>query len=326
MNSRDIIKANLEHSGAPRPGMTFDRGRMNDVVCGGPGDPAGYTQKRWTEGIYEYYDDIWGNLWHRMKEGCQVGEVCKPIIEDWSQLKDLKIPQFDRKLAAECYKKSFDKSPELFRIAFMPGWIFAQARYMRKMEIYLMDMALYPDELHILHEKMAPVYETVIAAASDAGADAICFAEDLGTETTTLFSPDMWQDYFGPLYKKLFDQAHEGGLSVWMHSCGQNRGIIEHLLNAGVNCFQFDQPAIYDFADLSSVLKKYRAALWSPVDIQKVLPTGDRKLIESSAEAMFKSFNGFLICKNYPDLPGIGVKDEWDDWAYNKFVELSSGN
>ncbi len=36
-------------------------------------------------------------------------------------------------------------------------------------------------------------------------------------------------------------------------------------------------------------------------------------MIEDGAE-MIDIFEGGLICKNYPDLPGIGVKAEWDDW------------
>jgi len=31
---------------------------------------------------------------------------------------------------------------------------------------------------------------------------------------------------------------------------------------------------------------------------------------------MVDIFEGGLICKNYLDLPGIGVRPEWDQWAY----------
>ena len=84
----------------------------------------------------------------------------------------------------------------------------------------------------------------------------------------------------------------------------------------GVDVFQFDQPALYDMPALAALFKERKAALWSPVDIQKILPTGDRALIEGFANQMIDHFNGFLICKNYPDLYGIGVKEEWDEWAY----------
>jgi hypothetical protein len=31
---------------------------------------------------------------------------------------------------------------------------------------------------------------------------------------------------------------------------------------------------------------------------------------------MARTFRGGLIMKDYPDLPGIGVRPEWDMWAY----------
>ena len=321
MTSREIIKATFAHEKTSRPGMTFNRGRISDVVSGGPGDVIGYTAKRWIEGEEEFYDDIWGNLWVRMTEGCKAGEVCKPILEDWSQLEDLKLPEFDYNNSVASYKKVFDAFPDRFRIAGMAGWVFNSSRYLRKLEVYLMDMCLYPDELKKLHAKVAEVFEQNIRAAGEAEADAIMFCEDMGTQQRLLFSPEMWNDYFSELYSELFGLAHSYGMKVMMHSCGQNTEIIEPLLKAGVDCFQFDQPAIYDMPWLADKLREYNAILWSPIDIQKIMPTGDRKLIEAGVDEMFDHFEGMVIYKNYGDLPGIGVENEWDDWAYNRILE-----
>jgi uroporphyrinogen decarboxylase len=321
MTSREIIKAIFAHEETPRPGMTFDRGRINDTVGSGPGSPVGYTPKRRVEGEEEFYDDMWGNLWVRMTEGCKAGEVCKPVLEDWSQLDDLKLPEFDYDTAVASYKKGFAEYPDRFRIASMTGWVFNSSRYLRKLEVYLMDMCLYPEELKILHAEVAKVFENLIRAAGEAGADAIMFCEDMGTQNSLLFSPEMWNDYFSAMYAELFGLAHDFGMKVMMHSCGQNTEIIESLLKAGVDCFQFDQPTIYEMSWLAAKLREYNAILWSPIDIQKIMPTGDRELIEAGVDEMFEHFKGMVIYKNYGDLPGIGVEKEWDDWAYNCILE-----
>jgi hypothetical protein len=73
--------------------------------------------------------------------------------------------------------------------------------------------------------------------------------------------------------------------------------------------------------ELAALLRKHKAALWAPVDIQKIMPTGDKALIEKGVDDMFEIFNGLLIFKNYPDLKGIGVSEEWDMWAYNRILE-----
>lgn len=321
MNSKEIIFANLGHCNPQRPGLTFDNGRIHDMVYASPGSPKGYAQKRWVEGQLEYYDDMWGNLWARMTEGCAAGEVHRPAIEDWAQLKDLKVPQYDFDETVANYRKEFLHKNDKFKLAGMPGWVFASSRYLRKMENYLMDMLLYPEEVRQLHEKVAGVFENVIRAAGKAGADGIFFCEDMGTQNGLLFSPQLWHEYFEELYCRLFGLAHECGLKVLMHSCGKNREILEPLLKAGVDCFQFDQPTVYDMNDLARLLKKHKAALWSPIDIQKILPTGNRQIIEKGVEEMLEHFEGFLILKNYGDLKGIGVDPEWDNWAYKAIIK-----
>ncbi len=326
MTPREIIFANLEQNHPPRPGMTFDRGRINDFAGAGVGDPVGYTPRRWTEGNKEFYDDLWGNLWMRMIDGCAGGEIVSPALKDWSQLDSLKVPQWNLEQVTAGIQKSFAENPgakDKFKYVFLPGWVFADARYLRKMEVYLMDLALYPEEVRRLHKKIAGVYEGLIRAAGRAGADAIMFCEDMGTQNGLLFSPKMWREYFGEVYAHLFGLAHEHGLKILMHSCGRNFEIIPDLLIAGVDCFQFDQPTLYDMPALAKLLREHHAALWSPVDIQKIMPTGDRGKIEAGVREMFEVFRGGLIYKNYPDLPGIGVKEEWDDWAYEEILQLS---
>ena len=98
---------------------------------------------------------------------------------------------------------ALDASGERYKVAGIGGWVFDNARYLRKLEVYLLDMALYPDELRVLHEKVAPVYEQLIMAAAMAGAEAIYIGEDMGTQSGLLFSPEMFRDYFKPMYGRL---------------------------------------------------------------------------------------------------------------------------
>jgi hypothetical protein len=316
MQARDIILANVDRQNPSRPGMAFDRGRANDILGAGL-TPHGYRQKRWTEGKIEYYDDEWGNLWRRMLDGPVKGEILKPAIEDWSQLGTMQPPDYTHEDCAAAMIARFAEPTDKFKLAHIGGWIFDNARYLRKMEIYFADMGLYPDELMRMHDIVAAVYERKIHWAGKAGADGIFIGEDMGTQTGLLFSPRMFRFYFKALYTRLLNIAHDYGMKVFLHSCGQNFEIVPDLLDAGVNVFQFDQPALYDMPKLAALFKQRTAALFSPVDIQQILPTGDRAIIEAGANRMVDLFEGGLICKNYPDLVGIGVTEEWDMWAYN---------
>ena len=320
MNSREIILANIAHTNPPRCGMTFDGGRIDDFEwCGLT--PHGYEQQRWTDGPREYYDDEWGNLWVRMVDGSVKGEIYRPAIQEWRQLDDLQGPDYSHPDCAAEMADRFGRPTDKFKLAFIGGWIFDNARYLRKMEIYFADLALYPDEVDRMHRRVAAVYEQKIHLAGRAGADGIFIGEDMGTQTGLLFSPRMFRHYFKAMYARLLAIAHDYGMKVFLHSCGQNWAIVPDLLDVGVDVFQFDQPTLYDMPKLAATLRERRAALCSPVDIQKILPTGDRAVIEAGAREMYDIFEGGLICKNYLDLPGIGVRPEWDQWAYEAICD-----
>lgn len=311
------------HEKPLRPGFTFDGGRLNDFCLGMPCVPDSYAQQRWLEGQYEYYDDVWGNIWVRMKDGCAAGEIYRPAIFDWSDLGRLQIPYSNTPMNRIALTEKFKTGPDKFKVYLTNGWIFATSRYMRKMDSYLMDLALEQDKVMRLHSFVAEAIRSQITLAGECGSDAIFFCEDMGTQTGLLISPSMWQFFFEEMYRELFGLAHEYGMKVIMHSCGKNDEILPGLLNVGVDCFQLDQLALYDLDALRSLLKKHKACVWSPIDIQKVLPTGDFELIRKAANEMVQVFNGMLIVKNYSDLPGIGVKPEWDEWGYQCLLDAS---
>jgi hypothetical protein len=89
---------------------------------------------------------------------------------------------------------------------------------------------------------------------------------------------------------------------------------------------QFDQPALYGLESLAAQLQSLKLCLFSPVDIQQVLPSGDRARIVAEARRMAELFSGRrggFIARNYGDLKGIGVRPEWDGWAYETFLECA---
>ena len=323
MTPREIIIANLEHAGPERPGMTFSGDRLNDMTGCGLGGSETYEPKRWTEGNVEYYDDEWGNLWYRAVDGSAAGEVLEPAIKDWSQLETFKLPDYDNPKRLERVREAFSKPTDKFKMASVPGWVFASSRYLRTMEVYFMDLVEYPEEISRLHTRVTDVLVNVIRGFGECGAEGIFYCEDLGTQDRLLLSPQMWREVFKPHYERLTGAAHEYGMKVFMHSCGYNYDLIDDLVAAGIDCFQLDQPAAYDMPALAEKLKQHKVALWSPVDIQKVMPTGDRDFIEAEAAKMVELFGGSLIMKNYGDLHGIGVEPEWDLWAYEAVLKAA---
>ena len=326
MTSREAIIANLDGDGCPRIGFAFGGGRRNDFSGCGLGPSKTWQSKTWVEGNFEYHTDEWGNVWYRVVGMSKGGEVFRPALEDWSQLDSYLLPDMDDPARFEREAEVFANEKERYRVGSLPGFTFSVCRYLRKMEIYFQDLLVERAHIDRLHEMVTSLLERIIVLHAEAGADGVMFCEDWGTQDRLLISPGMWRDIFKPLFRRLCHTAHDHGLHVIMHSCGNDRDILDDLAEVGIDCFQFDQPALYGLEWLAEKLAALNVCLYSPVDIQRIMPTGDRSLIESQARKMVDLFgrSSGLIAKNYGDLEGIGVKPEWDQWAYEAFVQAGA--
>jgi len=318
LTPREIIRQNIECHCEERIGMAFDRDRQNDFAWTGINLPS--HSQGWVEGTMEYYPDAWGNIWRRTIGMSAQGEIFRPALESWDQLDTLQMPDYDNSAHYQGVREVAESGTDRFRIGFMPGWPFATCRYLRKMEIYFLDLYEHRDYIDVLHDRVTTLLEGVIDRFGEIGMDGIIFCEDLGVQDRTMFSPAMWRDIFRPLYERLTNRAHAHDMKVIQHSCGYNWALIDDLCGAGIDCLQFDQPAVYDLPALADKLRGHGVGLYSPCDIQQVLPTGDRDLIIRETRRLVETFRGGFIAKNYTDLHGIGVQPEWDQWAYEEFV------
>ena len=236
MTPREIIINNIECSGSERIGFNFTNGenRINDLT--GASCNHGIETERWEEEDVEFSMDIWGNTWHRLKGLSQGGEVFKPVLEDWNDLDDIKLPDLDNPAYYENARELGASGTDLFRVGWMVGWPFAICRYMRKMEVYFEDLVTARGHIDALHDRVTTLLEGVIDRYGEAGMDGIMFCEDLGTQKRLLMSPVMWRDIFAPLYERLTSRAHRYGIKVMHHSCGYNYDLVDDLCAAGIDC------------------------------------------------------------------------------------------
>jgi hypothetical protein len=323
MTPREVIRRNLAFEHPDRIGLAFSGGRANDFCGAGIGPSATWRERRWVEGRMEFYDDEWGNLWWRLADMGKGGEIYRPALESWDALKDYRLPDLANPARFEPARQRWADETQRYRVGSLPGFPFAICRYLRKMEVYFQDLLLERDHIDQLHDRVTTLLENMIRQYGLAGADGVFFCEDWGTQERLLVSPRMWREIYKPLFRRLCDTATQSGVQVLMHSCGYNWDILDDLADCGVVAFQFDQPAIYGLERLAQKLQARRVCLYSPVDIQRVLPSGDRARIEAEAQRMADLFfgqRGGFIAKNYGDLHGIGVEPEWDGWAYDAFV------
>jgi hypothetical protein len=266
--------------------------------------------------------DEWGNLWARIEEFSK-GEVSRGVLQDLEEVETLPLPDLGNPAYYDEVRKAYEtEADDKYRLGSLPGFAFNIARKMRRLDQYMMDLALYPAKMQTLHRRINDVLEWMIQQYARAGADAVMFGEDWGTQTNLMISPKMWREIFKPGFVRLCDAAHEEGLKVFMHSCGKITVIIPDLIEAGIDVLQFDQPRVHGISTLAQWADQ--VTFWCPVDIQTTLQTGDPLAIEADAKRMIEELGadgGGFIAGYYGGNEAIGVDPAVQEIACKAFVK-----
>ncbi len=316
---KEIVLQTLNFENPERVAQSFPE---SDIVPVKP-TPVNSRQTEWvkvTENKWEHFD-LWGNHWSRI-DPTSKGEIEKGVIEDLDKIDDYEFPDFTTNEAFSEVKETVKANPDKFVVGGIFGMVFSIARKMRKLDQYLMDILLEPEKISHLHDRIEKVLHLLIKRHAESGVDGIIFYEDWGTQTGTLVSPELWRQEFFPRFKRICDLSHELKLKVFMHSCGQIKAIIPGLIEAGIDCFQFDQPELHGLDVLASYQKKNKITFWSPVDVQTTLLSKDKSMIQAVAREMIDKLwqgRGGFIAGFYPDETSIGLEPEWQKIASDEF-------
>jgi len=320
---REIVQSTITFGHPERIALALPDPYPDDTVWGGVApDPNRKPSRTFPPEEGRKWEDEWGNIWAATTDFYQ-GEVIEGALQDWSQLDSYRMPPFDDPARYQKAAAAFANTPGRYHIGGLPGFPFSIMRYLRRMDIFLADLLLHPAEVGRLAERVIALLCRCMDNWAAAGADAIMYAEDWGTQDRLLVSPAMWRRIFKPYFLILCGHARSRGLSVWMHSCGYIFDIVEDLIECGVAVLQFDQPGLYGVDRLAAEFGG-RVTFYCPVDIQRVLPTGDIPRIEAFARDLVEKLGargGGFIAGYYESMEGIGVKPEWQDAACRAFVK-----
>ncbi len=323
MTPRDVIRRVLAFDQAPRIGYDLPDPWPRDLVHAGIGPAPGFEPERWTEGNAEFWTDEWGCTWQRLG-GLSKGEVARGALADWAALDTYEPPDLGLASRYDGARETFAAAGDRYRIGHIPGCCFNLSRKLRRLDQFLVDCLLEPERVRALNARVMDRIEAAVGRHAEAGADAVMFPEDWGTQDRLLMAPATFRDLFLPTFERLCGVAAERGLDVWMHSCGMIAAIIDDLIAVGVKVLQFDQPALYGLDRMAEAWGG-RVTFMCPVDIQRTLQTRDAEAIRAEAAALVRTLGaggGGFIATRYPDEQAIGLEPAWQDLACDTFVEV----
>ncbi|MHB1484318.1 MAG: uroporphyrinogen decarboxylase family protein [Saccharofermentanales bacterium] len=214
----------------------------------------------------------WGYYWKTLDDGT-MGQPAEPVIPEWNLFGDYEFPTLSREKRLKDFDEFKRRSEGYYRLPLQVITGFTTYTFLRGFENAMMDFYEEPEKAGYLLDRIFGFEKELIALAAEVGFDGFHFGDDWGTQESLIISPGMWREIFKPRYKDIFDFAHEKGLHVWYHSCGNIDAIVEDFHEIGVDVMNIAQPNVNDIVKAGEKLRGKQCFLM-PISYQTVSITG----------------------------------------------------
>jgi uroporphyrinogen decarboxylase len=267
--------------------------------------------------------DEWGCAWENIGVS-NLGEVKQPVLADWADWKELRIPDIREPRRWDALAKAREQAGDKFLMAHGIS-LYERVHFLRGLEDTWIDIYTAPDELGRLIDVLVEMNLYAIGRFAEAGADGYMFCDDWGLQHSLMISPDSWRTIWKPRYARVYRAAHDAGLLTFLHSCGHIVDILDDLIEAGLDVIQMDQQENMG-VDLLGERFGGRLTFWCPVDIQATMAHGTPQEIRAYCRKLVATLgrpSGGFIAQWYADTKAVGHKQESIDAMCDEFLKLS---
>ncbi len=325
MTSREIVRRAIEFRGPPRlpfwqrvvdwaPDDVWDIWEMDRAIAGWFFDQAGW--------------DDWGCRW-KQTEVKNMGCVVEHPLADWSAFQHYKPPNPRASFYFERLGPLLDQAGERYVVITSHFNLIERFHMLRGMQGAMEDLYLAPSQaeklLDVILEFKLELFEELFRRFGDR-IDGLFLTDDWGTQTGTLISQQMFDQYFAPRYAALFGAIHHHGWHVILHSCGKINAFVPRLIELGVDVLNMQQPRAYGLVEFGQQFRG-KVCFLTTVDIQATLPTVNETGIREEARLLVEHWStpeGGFIVFNYGDPEALGVPPGVTEVMFDEFVRLQS--
>ncbi len=209
-------------------------------------------------------------------------EVVEPPLKTAASIRDIETYRFPDPNAPGRFDKAIQDIQRYGNDYFVIGdcelSLFELAWQLTGLETHLMAMAMQEDWLTALYDKVEYWTTQIALNLTRLGVDALWFGEDLGSQTSTLISPEMWRKTFKHRYIRMFEQVKKVNPNVIfiMHSDGAVAPLLDDFVEMGIQVYNPVQPNVPG-SDPKELKSRYGDSIsfFGGIDQQGLLPAGD---------------------------------------------------
>jgi uroporphyrinogen decarboxylase len=175
--------------------------------------------------------------------------------------------------------------------------------YLRGIQQAFVDLAINPKIVEAIRGHVVNYfveYNHRVFKAAGGEIDVFMMGDDVGGQTGPLLSLEMWRRYFKNGFKAFIDVAHQYGIPVMYHSCGDVKQFLPDFIECGLDILQSLQPRATNM-DIKKLKQEFGKdiSFQGGMDIQHTLPLGTpadvREMVRYAMESA-KAGGGYIIC------------------------------
>jgi len=193
-------------------------------------------------------------------------EVVDPVIQDVSDLKTYRFPEFSDYSAITRFRQAY---PQACVVAETFGVQDASFTQLWEMSRFMLAMIDYPEIVKDFFQSFGNWTVEIAHKSARAGADVVMIYDDYGSTGQTQISPKMWREFTLPQLKRIIEAIHEAGALAMLHSCGYVMPLLADFVAAELDILQSFQPKAGN--DLAQAVAQVgdRLAFNTGIDIQR---------------------------------------------------------
>lgn len=213
------------------------------------------------------------------------------FLSDWKDLDEFieKMPNPDRSEFFANAARAREENPDAFVVGMGFFCFYERLWTIRGMNDLLADFLLEPERVMRLAHAIRDYHLKVIRGYGEAGADAFYTSDDMGTQTSLFFSPDVFRKFLKPDYATLISEAHSHGMKFWLHACGNMTSIIEDLIEIGLDVLHPIQPYAMDPQATAEAFGE-RITFMPGIDVQHLLPHCTSEEVKAGTRTLIDTF------------------------------------
>ena len=175
------------------------------------------------------------------------------------------------------------------------------------MENYFIKMFTNPDVVHAVTSHIVDFYleanKRLFEFAGDE-IDGFFFGNDFGSQIDILITPDQFEEFIFPYFRKLTKLGHRYNKQVILHSCGSIHRVIPQLIDLGVDALHPIQAKAANM-DAETLCKDFKGqvAFIGGVDTQDLMVNGTTKEVKADVIRVRKLLSpGIVISPSHEAL------------------------